>query len=402
MSGDGRRFVVGASRNDDAATNAGQVRIYDDVGGVWTPVGGPLNGTSAGDELGRSVSVSASGGRVAAGATGYVLAYELKGGVWTAAGGAIAGPQANDRFGHAIDLCSSGARLAVSAPRYDNGSLVRIGLVRVYEYENGAWSQIGSDIYGVDEYGDFGISVALSGDGARLAIGASSGHYNGSKPGYVQVYGLSSGEWVPIGGKVAGDTHQDGFGASVSLSFSGSRLAVGCADGSVNNVRTGYARVYDERNGGWTAVGGTLSGDDANDLFGTALELSDDGARLVVGAPNADVQSPNSGVVRVYTLVGGSWTQVGGDLYSKTFKRMGNAVCSSASGLRIGVGISYQNEALVVQDNTPPPAEEPLSTGFYVGVFVGVPVGLAVVFYAVHRLGAREQATTYAFLSYST
>jgi len=68
--------------------------------------------------------------------------------------------------------------LAVGAPDYSyynpypTNFLYRVGLVRVYQYVNGAWTQHGIDIVGEAAEDAFGWSVSLSSTGSVVAIGA--------------------------------------------------------------------------------------------------------------------------------------------------------------------------------------------------------------------------------------
>ncbi|MCB9292167.1 MAG: T9SS type A sorting domain-containing protein [Lewinellaceae bacterium] len=86
LSADGSRVAVGAPVNDGNGSGAGQVRVYDFIGGTWVQAGGDIDGEAAGDESGRSVALSADGSRVAVGvpfndgnglSAGHVRAYEL-------------------------------------------------------------------------------------------------------------------------------------------------------------------------------------------------------------------------------------------------------------------------------------------------------------------------------------
>ena len=55
---------------------------------------------------------------------------------------------------------------------YNDGGGTYAGHVRIYENNNGTWTQIGSDIDGESSYDYFGWSVSLSSDGSVVAIGA--------------------------------------------------------------------------------------------------------------------------------------------------------------------------------------------------------------------------------------
>ena len=121
-------------------TDAGHVRVYSESGGLWTKVGGDIDGEAAYDYSGRSVSISSDGTRVAIGApyndaepyavhpsgvsaAGHVRVYEEASGVWTQVGTDIDGVAADDRTGHAVSLSSDGTRMAIGSPRTTNSNL---------------------------------------------------------------------------------------------------------------------------------------------------------------------------------------------------------------------------------------------------------------------------------------
>jgi len=60
--------------------------------------------------------------------------------------------------------------------------------VRVFDLTGGAWVQAGSDIDG-EAAGDYsGVSVSLSSDGSRVAIGANGNDGTASDAGHVRVF----------------------------------------------------------------------------------------------------------------------------------------------------------------------------------------------------------------------
>ena len=103
----------------------------------------------------------------------------------------IVGEDNQNFSGMAISLSGAGNRLAIGAP-FNTGSGIFSGHVRVYDWIDGAWSQVFSDIDG--EFGnDFsGWSVSLSEDGNRLAIGALENSGNGNSSGHVRVFQLGN------------------------------------------------------------------------------------------------------------------------------------------------------------------------------------------------------------------
>ena len=60
--------------------------------------------------------------------------------------------------------------------------------VRIYQNNNGTWTQIGSDIDGEGAQDFSGGSVSLSSDGSIVAIGARLNDDNGINSGHVRIY----------------------------------------------------------------------------------------------------------------------------------------------------------------------------------------------------------------------
>ena len=68
MSSDGTIVAIGARYNDGTGSNAGHVRVYENISGTWTKIGSDIDGEAANDYLGHSVSLSSDGTIVAIGA----------------------------------------------------------------------------------------------------------------------------------------------------------------------------------------------------------------------------------------------------------------------------------------------------------------------------------------------
>ena len=345
LSADGNRLAVGASSNDGNGADSGHVRVYELVGGAWVQLGVDLNGEDAGDRSGRSVALSADGSRLAVGApyndsngadSGHVRVYEWTAGGWSQLGAELHGEE--DRSGSLVALSADGTRLTVGAPLYDGDSPIT-GRVRVYRFAAGVWTKLGAYLYGESYLGQTGSNetVALSADGTRLAVGSPSFHNGG--PGSVRVYELVGGAWVPLGVDLDGEDAGDESGISVALSADGTRLAVGALFNDGNSSWAGHVRVYGLIGDTWEQLGADLDGEDAGDVSGRSVALSADGNRLAVGAPFNDGNGADSGHVRVYELVGGAWTQLGADLDGEAAGDVsGVSVALSADGNRLAVG----------------------------------------------------------------
>ena len=94
---------------------------------------------------------------------------------WKQLGSDIDGEAYGDQSGYSVSLSSDGTIVAIGGPLNDGDSGNTSDsdvYVRVYQYSNSSWSQLGDDIDGEDE-GDYsGYSVSLSSDGTIVAIGA--------------------------------------------------------------------------------------------------------------------------------------------------------------------------------------------------------------------------------------
>ena len=257
LSSDGTVLAVGASGSDVNGDNSGQVQVYKYANNIWTQMGTDINGEAAGDGSGAnaSVSLSSDGTVLAVGAfgndgtngsnSGHVRVYTYANSQWTQLGADIDGEAAGDES-WSVSLSSNGTVVAVGAD-YNSGSPgIRSGHVRVYQFANNAWTQLGADIDGEAAYDGSGWSLSLSSDGTVLAVGASMNDGNGDNSGHVRVYKYANSKWTQLGVDIDGEAAGDGFGESVSLSSDGTVLAVGAYanDGTNGFYDSGHVRVY--------------------------------------------------------------------------------------------------------------------------------------------------------------
>jgi hypothetical protein len=177
-----------------------------------------------------------------------------------------------------------------------------VQVIRVYEYSSGSWSQLGSDINGEAASDYSGKTLAMSSDGSRVAIGANGNDGAGPYSGHVRIYEYTSGSWVQLGTDLDGETSYDQSGISVSLSSDGNRVAIGAHynDGTASNA--GQVRIYEYSSGSWSQVGVDINGKAESDESGTSVAISGDGSRVVIGAPYDDDVGNIGGHVRVYDI----------------------------------------------------------------------------------------------------
>ncbi|MEO1257889.1 MAG: T9SS type A sorting domain-containing protein [Bacteroidota bacterium] len=343
LSANGSRIAIGAINNDGNGDNSGHVRIYEFNNGSWVQIGSDIDGEAIYDNFGRSISLSYDGSIIAIGGdrndgngndSGHVRVYEFSNGSWTQIGDDINGEAAEDLCGRSVSLSSNGAILAIGS-HHNDGNGNESGHVRVYEFSNGTWTQIGGDIDGEVNSDRSGRSVSLSSDGSRIAIGAPQNDGNGSNSGHVRVYEFSNGSWTQIGDDIDGEAAEDRSGASVSLSSDGSIVAIGAPQNDGNGNTAGHVRVYKLSNGSWIQLGGDINGTTVSEGLGVSVSLSSNGEKLAIGAPG------NIGITKIYEYSGNSWTKITNDIIGETpSDNFGISVSLSSDGSKIAIGAS--------------------------------------------------------------
>ena len=343
ISSDGSRVAIGAPFNDGNGGNSGHARVFEFTGSNWIQLGSDIDGESGGDHSGTSVSLSADGTRVAIGAhrnqgngpfSGHARVYRLENGDWIQLGSDIDAEAANNLAGWSVSLSADGNRVAIGA-RANSGNGLGSGHVRIYEFDNGDWLQLGEDIDGEASYDASGRSVSLSFDGSRVAIGAAANFGANSRAGHARVFEYSEGAWTQLGDDLDGEQSGDNSGWSVSLSSDGNRVAVGAP---YNGGQLGHARIYEYNGGAWTQLGGDIDGIRSRERSGWALSLAPDGNKVAIGAYQNRDNGSWSGKVRVYAFLSGEWIQLGGDISGNERDALGWSVSLSSDGSKVAVG----------------------------------------------------------------
>ena len=432
LSADGSTMVIGAPLESSAATGvngneldesvpgAGAVYVFTRKGTLWVQQA-YLKASNPGviDEFGISVALSADGSTLAVGAiledsastgingndadetakdAGAVYVFTRKGTTWAQDAYVKAsntGP--GDQFGQAVALSADGLTLAVSALLESsaatgiNGndadnSAANSGAVYVYTRTDSTWSQQAYVKASNTEKNDqFGQSLALSSDGATLAVGAlgedsAATGINGndadntrSAAGAVYVYTRSGTTWSQDAYVKASNTAAgDNFGQSVALSADGSTLVVGAlgedsaATGingnQADNLATNSGAVYVYTRSGttWSQEAYVkASNTGTQDQFGFSLALSGDGSTLAVGAfledsaatgigsNQADNSAIDSGAVYTFTRSGTTWSQLDYIKASNTGAgdRFGRGIALSADGVSLAIGAPDESSA---------------------------------------------------------
>ena len=356
LSSDGATLAVGAPQEDSGSTgingdqadfsmvNAGAVYLFIRNAGVWSQQAYIKASTSeTGDLFGRALAISGDGTTLAVGAVGEssgatgingnqldnsaagagaVYLFTRSADVWTQQAYVKASNTGvTDAFGRAVALSGDGATLAVgangersNAAGIDGNQLddsaPNSGAVYVFTRNAGMWTQQAYVKASNAGAGDgFGLALALSGDGATLAVGAqnetsSATGINGDQldnsavtAGAVYMFTRTAGVWSQQAYlKASNAAPASFFGVALALSVNGNTLAVGAyaerssATGIGGNqadtsaVAAGAAYVFTRNADVWSQQSYIkASNTQAGDLFGLAVALSADGGTLAVG-----------------------------------------------------------------------------------------------------------------------
>ena len=452
LNTDGTRLAVGAPRY----ANYGAVHLFTfgsgltggtQIGSIglstlYTKVADPDNvpiALDSNDAFGSSVALSGDGRLLAVGAMGDYGATNVLGlagavHLFTFGDGFVSGTKVgsigsgysgagnlgialngNDYFGSGVALSADGTRLAVGAFRADGSgqAVADSGSVQLFTFSDTLFggaqkvATVGSGYYaakdvslGLEGSDNFGRSVALSGDGQRMVVGApgdDGANNNAGGAGAAHLFTFTNGSfgggqhlgaigqaYVPVSQALdlgfvgTGNGTGDAFGYSVALSANARQLAVGSPNNvgvTRGNLQTSQGAVslitFADGNFGGAQLAGTIGSGysggkninlslGTNDYFGSSVALSRDGLSLAVGAPGddgADKSRTDSGAVHLFTFAdtafaGGQKVATLGYGYSggnnlsvalDTADYFGQGVALNQDGTRLAVGAPYDD-----------------------------------------------------------
>jgi Flp pilus assembly pilin Flp len=240
LNNEGTIVAISSVRNDYNGNESGMVRVFSMLDTAWEQVGNRLYGTSDYDSFGHSLDLNSDGTILAVGAVGFsgegtVSVYELIDTVWTQIGSNITGKGAK------LSINGNGSIIAIANP----GSNSETGSITVYKNVSGTWSQMGNEITG-EATGDlFGTSVSISEDGYTIAGGAEYNDGNGENSGHVRIYQFINEIWTQVGNDINGEESGDQSGISVSLNGDGTKVAIGAPWNASNGLNAGHVRVFE-------------------------------------------------------------------------------------------------------------------------------------------------------------
>lgn len=283
--------VIDTPANSTEATSSPTAVPQDDENGsslTWSETAGPFLPKPDDAEYGYSLSLSANTLAIGAPVTlgrGAVFLYEKTDDTW----GSIASEQLfgeidGERFGSSVDVTNRFA--IVGAPEaVQDGTPTSTGAAYCYVLNDGNWGKLGptirgdESIFGTEE--QFGYSVATSTVG-RIVVGAPGSSLDSvMNRGRVYVYEFEqvSTSWALVYDGAAAEAGS-ALGTAVDMTSDGSRFVVGAPGQD-------FVEIYELEGSVWTMV--QLLEGDSGEAFGMSVRvISPDGTRIAVGAPNHD------------------------------------------------------------------------------------------------------------------
>eukprot|EP00980_Cylindrotheca_fusiformis_P013125 scaffold3297_cov132-Cylindrotheca_fusiformis.AAC.5 len=264
--------------------------------------------------------------------------------------------------GYKLSMSRDGTFLASAPSSYSSGDDGKLenGIVRFFQKQQDSegtmkWTErTDLQLTGVADFDFFGSDISFSGNGQRVAIGASGdggkeeeAMFSGSVSVYEMLNSEDGSEWKLLG-IIFGEGEFDQSGHSVALSKDGKTLAIGSPG---NNANSGHVRVYQWDNGksSFNQLGGDIDGEAANGQAGFSVAISEDGSVVAIGAPAADFYT---GQVHVFywDVVKSNWSQRGSAIFGEgRVDFLGSSVDLSDDGNILAVGARNGKYVMVFQ-----------------------------------------------------
>lgn len=216
--------------------------------------------------------------------------------------------EAGDQFGNSVAVSGDGSMLLVGA-RQDDDKGLNSGSAYIYQRVSSMWKHMVKLVATDGAAGDgFGECVALNALGNVAMVSAPN---KDSGKGAVYVFKIINEAWTQTAKLMASDgLAGDYFGSSLAMNAAGTVALVASSD--TDNIRTASGNVY------FFAWSGTawvqrqkLAAIDPNVTtgFGSSLSLNTDGNVAAIGSANDANGGTQRGSVFIFVANGGIWTQ---------------------------------------------------------------------------------------------
>ena len=243
---------------------------------------------------------------------GVLLAFSFHGAIaQTQVGADIFGVDELNTSGYSVSMPDT---LTVAIGAITNSSNVqRSGQVRVFTYDGNSWNQKGTDLLGDSLEDRYGWAVCMP-DANTLAIGAPKADGDGMDKGQVEIFKWDGSDWIQKGQTLYGNSSLYELGSAISMPDSNT-ISIGATgyDGHYINSGAVYVYYWDDAMSQWSLKGMPIEGEAQADLSGNAVSMPDANT-VAIGSIRNDGAGTNGGHVRVFSWTGNSWTQKGADI----------------------------------------------------------------------------------------
>lgn len=310
---DGLTVAIGAPSNDEVASGAGHVRVFEWNGTSWIQKGEDLDGRTSSEKVGTDVSmpnVNTVGIGVpgAALSTGRVEVHSWNGSSWVQKGDDIVGPSVGERFGYAISMPDENT-IAIGTQGGSTWSQNLAGKVLIYIWNGTDWVQKGSQIIGEHTDDRFGYDVSMP-NSNTVAISTPFNDDSGTDAGHVRVFQWNGTDWTPKGTDIDGAAAGDNFGWAISMPDENT-IAVGAPSEDGNGLfNGGSVRVFNWNGTSWEQKGSPVYGEAVGDAFGFSVSMPS-ASTFGAGARYSSNSFNVAGSASVYSWNGSNWNKNG-------------------------------------------------------------------------------------------
>ncbi len=277
LSGNIVSVAIGEYARYFVVASSDQIKVYK-LNSVYEQYGTIINGDFG--SSGHKICISKTGDTVVVGNSqmasyGRAYVYNLVNETIWILVDQIDGSVDTNNLGKYVRLSNNGDKILIGLQNqllFKTSSLVKIAA---------GWEQKGGTITSIDT-----LSLSLSNDGNYLVIGVSDS---------VKIFNFSQGSWSQYREIIANDLEFMDFGKYVSITMSGSKVAVGSDKNSI-------VRVYEAHNVDTTVIEPVKNVVDTISLTPqtSLLEMSGDGNRLIL---NIDTTTIESSTIQSLTVV---------------------------------------------------------------------------------------------------
>lgn len=261
---------------------------------------------------------------------------------------------ATAQFGYSVAIDSTGTRVVVGANQTEPTGVSNSGGCYIFIRNGSTWTQEAVLVpSGVLTSSFYGNAVAIDSTGTRVVL--TSSNIAATNKGSVCIFLRTGTTWAQEAIFTASDTAAgDYFGSAVSMTSDGSRIIVGAHSASNGSISCGAAYIFSRTGTTWTQEKKMQPSDaNGNDKYGYAVSISGDGSRAIIGAYSKTVNVAAQGEIYIWVRSGTSWSQelaLAGPV-STVQMRFGYSVSMDNTGTRVAIG-AYSNNVSAVSTGT--------------------------------------------------